>query len=102
MENVIVGRNSSKTLSLHRELSVDFAQTILEIAPMMLLPGLHEDFERGVDRFSRLLTFRSIVGSLPHRPKRAAEVVLRHRPVEWHPPTQQALAKLTMPLSQKP
>jgi hypothetical protein len=39
-------------------LSVDFAQTILEIAPVMLLPGLHENFERGVDRSSRLFKFR--------------------------------------------
>jgi hypothetical protein len=29
------------TLSVHRELSVDFAQAIFEIAPVMLLPGLH-------------------------------------------------------------
>jgi hypothetical protein len=44
--------------SVHRELAVDFAQTILEIRPVMLLPGLHENFERGVDRSSRLFKFR--------------------------------------------
>jgi hypothetical protein len=49
------------TASRHREFSVDCAQTILEIAPGMLLPGLHENFERGVDRFSSLFKFRSIV-----------------------------------------
>jgi hypothetical protein len=65
MENVIVGRNSSKTLSLPRELSVDFAQTMLEIAQTMLLPDLHDNFERGVDRFSSLFKFRSIVGPYP-------------------------------------
>jgi hypothetical protein len=45
-------------------LAVDFAQTILEIAPVMLLPGLHDNFERGVDRFSSLFKFRSIVRPL--------------------------------------
>jgi hypothetical protein len=34
------------TVSLHSELSVDFTQTILEIAPVMLLPGLHGNFEK--------------------------------------------------------
>jgi hypothetical protein len=51
------------TAELHRQLSVDFAQTILEIASVMLLPGLHGHFERGVDRFSRLVKFRSVVGA---------------------------------------
>ena len=37
---------------MHRELAVDFAQTILEIAPAMFLPGLHKTFESGVDRSS--------------------------------------------------
>ena len=80
-----VGRNSSLTLSLRRELSVDFAQTILEIAPAMLLPGLHDNFERGVDRFSSLFKFRSIVGPHPQRRERAAEVVLGRGPVQRHP-----------------
>jgi hypothetical protein len=39
-------------------------QTILEIAPVMLLPGLHGNFESGVDRFSRLFKFCSIVGPI--------------------------------------
>jgi hypothetical protein len=37
------------TASLHSELSVDFTQTILEIAPVMFLLGLHVNFERSLD-----------------------------------------------------
>ena len=44
--------------------SVNCLQTILEIAPAMLLPGLHENVESGVDRSSRLFKFRSIVSPL--------------------------------------
>jgi hypothetical protein len=62
--------------SLRRELSVDFAQTILEIAPVMLLPGLHVNFECGVDCFSSLFKFRSIVRPHPQRLKRGAQVGL--------------------------
>ena len=51
----------------------------------MLLPGLHENLERGVDRFSRLFKFRSIVGPLAQPREREAEVVLGQRPVERHP-----------------
>jgi hypothetical protein len=36
-----------------------------------MLPSLHDNFERGVDRFSRLFKFRSIVGPLTQPEKRS-------------------------------
>jgi hypothetical protein len=51
---------------------------------VLLLPGLHENLERGVDRFAGLFN-RSILGPLAQRRKRGAKVVLSRGPVERHP-----------------
>jgi hypothetical protein len=50
MENGI-SAGTALTASLHREFSVNCLQTILEIAPVMLLPGLHVNFECGLGAF---------------------------------------------------